>query len=97
MTRKQSLRKLISILLLLILVVSLFPLKSQVNAATSFETLKFDFGAAGVEAGYIGVSATEKYSSTKGYGFESTSAVENVTASGTGANADAVRFLSDVF
>ena len=57
---------------------------------------KFDFGAAGVEEGYIGVSAEDAYDASVGYGFARTDAVENVLASGTGALADAVKFKSGV-
>lgn len=60
------------------------------------EVLRFDFGGAGTEAGYIGVSAENAYSAETGYGFANPAAVENVAASGTGALADAVRFLSNV-
>ena len=60
------------------------------------EVLRFDFGGAGTEAGYIGVSAEDAYSAENGYGFANPAAVENVAASGTGALADAVRFLSNV-
>ncbi len=60
------------------------------------ELLRFDFGGAGAETGYIGVSAEDAYDAEVGYGFANTDAVENVSASGTGALADAVRFLSNV-
>ena len=52
-----------------------------VGSVTSY---RFDFGSAGVEAGYTGVSAEDAYSAEVGYGFASTDAVENVAASGTG-------------
>ena len=65
-------------------------------AGSSFETLKFDFGAKGTASGYIGVKAEDKYSEDKGYGFVNTAAVENVAAGGSGALADAVRFKADV-
>ena len=67
----------------------------SVNAETLI-TKKFDFGGLGTESGYIGVSASDGYTTSKGYGFENTDAVENVSASGTGALSDAVRFKSDV-
>jgi len=57
---------------------------------------RFDFGNLGTADGYTGVSASDSYSSAKGYGFANTDAVEDVSASGTGALADAVRFKSDV-
>lgn len=54
---------------------------------------KFDFGNGGVEPGYIGVSASDTYSSTKGYGFNTPIHMKNVTGSGTGVASDAVQFL----
>ena len=71
------------------------PLKTDAEA-DSLIVRKFDLGGLGAADGYIGVSASEAYDSSKGYGFANTDAVENVTASGTGALADAVRFKSDV-
>ena len=71
------------------------PLKTNAEA-DSLIVRKFDLGGLGAADGYIGVSASEAYDSSKGYGFANTDAVENVTASGTGALADAVRFKSDV-
>ncbi len=67
----------------------------NVNAETLI-TKKFDLGGLGTESGYIGVSASDEYTASKGYGFANTDAVENVSASGTGALSDAVRFKSDV-
>ncbi len=70
---------------------------NAVNAnAETLITKKFDFGGLGTKSGYIGVSASDGYNTAKGYGFANTDAVENVSASGTGALADAVRFKSDV-
>ncbi|MBQ6945703.1 MAG: GDSL family lipase, partial [Ruminococcus sp.] len=71
------------------------PLKTNAEA-DSLIVRKFDLGGLGVADGYIGVSASEGYDASKGYGFANTDAVENVTASGTGVLADAVRFKSDV-
>ncbi|MCR4646059.1 MAG: beta-galactosidase [Oscillospiraceae bacterium] len=64
--------------------------------AATLLTKRFDFGGAGVADGYIGVSAADGYTSAKGYGFANTGAVEDVSASGTGALSDAVRFNKDV-
>ena len=72
------------------------PLNTVSANAETLVSKKFDFGGLGTANGYIGVSASDGYSSSKGYGFENTDAVENVTASGTGALSDAVRFKSDV-
>lgn len=71
------------------------PLKLDAEA-DSLIVRKFDFGGLGAADGYIGVSASDAYDSSKGYGFANTDAVENVPASGTGALSDAVRFKSDV-
>ena len=68
---------------------------NTVNAETLISK-KYDFGGLGTESGYIGVSASDGYNSSKGYGFANIDAVENVSSSGTGALADAVRFKSDV-
>ncbi len=71
------------------------PTKTDVNAE-SLISMRFDFGGLGTADGYTGVSAADGYDSAIGYGFANTAAVEDVTASGTGALADAVRFRSDV-
>lgn len=63
----------------------------QVSAADNY---KFDFGNGGVASGYIGVSATLGYSAATGYGFNTPANMQNVTASGSGAGSDAVRFLT---
>lgn len=55
---------------------------------------KFDFGSGGTESGYTGVSATEAYSSSKGYGFNTPANMSDVTAAGSGALSDAVQFKS---
>ncbi|MBQ6942860.1 MAG: GDSL family lipase, partial [Ruminococcus sp.] len=74
-----------------------FPAPMKTDAESdSLIVRKFDLGGLGAADGYIAVSASEAYDSSKGYGFANTDAVENVTASGTGAFADAVRFKSDV-
>ncbi|PWW36633.1 MULTISPECIES: rhamnogalacturonan acetylesterase [Paenibacillus] len=65
----------------------------QVAQATANE-YKFDFGAGAVENGYTGVSATEAYTSAKGYGFNTPANMRNVTASGTGVASDAVQFVT---
>ncbi|RAW16726.1 esterase [Paenibacillus taichungensis] len=65
----------------------------QVAQAAANE-YKFDFGAGAVENGYTGVSATEAYTSAKGYGFNTPANMRNVTASGTGVASDAVQFVT---
>ena len=53
---------------------------------------KFDFGGAGAASGYTGVSASDGYSASRGYGFAQTGNVQNVSAGGRGAGSDAVKF-----
>ncbi|MEC0106131.1 GDSL-type esterase/lipase family protein [Paenibacillus taichungensis] len=65
----------------------------QVAQAAANE-YKFDFGAGAVENGYTGVSATEAYTSAKGYGFNTPANMRNVSASGTGVASDAVQFVT---
>lgn len=55
---------------------------------------KYDFGNGSVESGYVGVSASDSYSKTKGYGFNTPANMKNVTASGTGVASDAVQFVT---
>ena len=66
---------------------------NTVNAETLISK-KYDFGGLGTESGYIGVSASDGYTASKGYGFSDTSKVENVTADGKGALSDAVCFTT---
>lgn len=74
-----------------------FPAPIQMDAvADSLIVRKFDLGGLGAADGYIDVSASEAYDKSKGYGFSNIDAVEDVSASGEGALADAVRFKSDV-
>ncbi len=63
-------------------------LKSEAAGAS----WKFDLGGKGAASGYTGVSATDGYSSGRGYGFAQTGNVSNVSASGSGALSDAVQF-----
>ncbi|MBO4863710.1 MAG: Ig-like domain-containing protein [Lachnospiraceae bacterium] len=57
-----------------------------------FAYMRFDLGGNGTEEGYIGVSATEAYDESKGYGFGQLHLVKDVPSSGTGALSDAVHF-----
>ncbi len=54
----------------------------------------FDFGGNGTADGYTGVSASTGYSASAGYGFAQTGNVSNVSAGGSGALSDAVKFNS---
>ena len=62
------------------------------NAETS--TWKFDFGGNGTANGFVGVSASDGYDSSRGYGFHNTGSVKNVSASGSNELGDAVQFTS---
>ena len=68
---------------------------SQLNAAAATANWKFDFGGNGAASGYTGVSASDGYSASKGYGFSGS--VSNVTAGGSGALSDAVSFTGGSF
>ncbi|WP_100408378.1 rhamnogalacturonan acetylesterase [Bacillus solitudinis] len=66
---------------------------TNIHANSTPTTYKFDFGNGPIESDYIGVSASDLYSSFVGYGFQTPQFMEDVTASGTGVGSDAVRFL----
>jgi len=66
---------------------------NRVSAAQS--DWKFDLGGSGAASGFTGVSATDGYNTSRGYGFSGS--VSNVTAKGSGANADAVKFAGGTF
>lgn len=68
------------------------PEKLVANAAQA--NWKFDFGGNGAASGYTGVSASDGYNASKGYGFAETANVANVAAGGSGAYSDAVQFKS---
>ncbi|MBE6879792.1 MAG: hypothetical protein E7490_03010, partial [Ruminococcaceae bacterium] len=94
-------KRILAVIVAVAFIFPLLPLKTQAAEAKNEilnvgETLLFDFGGAGVEKGYIGVSAEDGYDSEVGYGFANTAAVDNVDASGIGALSDAVRFNSNV-
>ena len=65
---------------------------TAINANAATANWKFDFGGAGAAGGYTGVSASDGYNSSRGYGFAQTYNVSNVSAGGSGAGADAVKF-----
>ncbi len=62
------------------------------SASAASTEWKFDFGGGGVQSGYTGVSASDGYNSSRGYGFSSGTNAANVGASGSGALSDAVQF-----
>ncbi|MCR4644508.1 MAG: RICIN domain-containing protein [Oscillospiraceae bacterium] len=55
----------------------------------------FDLGGNGAAGGYTGVSASDGYNASRGYGFSGS--VNNMTSSGSGANSDAVQFTGGTF
>ena len=63
-----------------------------ITASAAQTSWKFDFGAGGTASGYTGVTASDSYNASRGYGFSSGTDVANVAASGTGALSDAVQF-----
>ncbi|MBQ7007473.1 MAG: GDSL family lipase, partial [Oscillospiraceae bacterium] len=65
----------------------------EAQAATT--SWKFDLGGGGTASGYTGVSAGTAYSASAGYGFSGS--VSNVTANGSGALSDAVKFTGGTF
>lgn len=68
---------------------------ADVMKAEAADTVwNFDFGSGGTAGGYTGVSASEAYSASKGYGFNTPGSMADVSASGTGALSDAVQFKS---
>ena len=65
-----------------------------INAGAASTEYRFDFGSGGTASGFTGVSATDGYNASKGYGFAQTNNMSNVGASGSGALSDAVQFKS---
>lgn len=65
---------------------------STTKAATT--DYKFNFGASSAQSGYIGVTASTAYNSSKGYGFNTPQNMKDVTAAGTGIASHAVQFLT---
>ncbi|MBR4509507.1 MAG: RICIN domain-containing protein, partial [Ruminococcus sp.] len=66
-----------------------------ISADAAQANWKFDFGSGGVSSGFTGVSASDGYNASRGYGFAQTGNVANVSAGGSGAGSDAVAFNSD--
>ena len=90
-------RKILSALTSLTLSVSAFAgtgalSSSGLSAQAASANWKFDFGGSGAAYGYTGVSASDGYNSSRGYGFAQTWSVSNVSAGGSGVLADAVKF-----
>ncbi len=70
-----------------------FP-SAPMTAGAAQGNWKFDLGGNGVAGGFTGVSASDGYNASRGYGFANTGGVQNVNSSGQGANSDAVKFNS---
>lgn len=66
----------------------------SLSAKAAAANWKFDFGAGGVADGFTGVSASDSYNVSKGYGFAQTNNMANVSASGKNELSDAVQFKS---
>ena len=66
---------------------------SEVSAAQT--NWKFDLGGSGAASGFTGVSATDGYNASRGYGFSGS--VSNVGSAGSGEKADAVKFTGGTF
>ncbi len=67
---------------------------SGTTVKAAADSYKFDLGAK-AQSGYTSVSASDRYSASKGYGFSAASGVKDVAASGSGALSDAVQFTSN--
>ena len=65
---------------------------TAMTAGAASANWKFDFGGNGAAGGYTGVSASDGYNASRGYGFAQTGNVTNVSAGGSGAGSDAVKF-----
>ena len=75
---------------------SIFLISAPVSLAFMLnegDELKFDFGSEPYED-WITVSASTKYTSDKGYGFDAVSFVKNSSASGEGVCSDSIEFTS---
>ena len=70
-----------------------FP-SAPMTAGAAQGNWKFDLGGNGAAGGFTGVSASDGYNASRGYGFANTGGVQNVNSSGQGANSDAVKFNS---
>ena len=92
--RKQRQSKLLSTLTAALLAASACSAMPAVTASAATD-YKFDLGGSGTASGYTGVSASDSYSATRGYGFSGS--VANVAAGGAGAGSDAVSFTGGEF
>ncbi len=96
--QKGRLKKLLGGLTASALALSAFagvPFTAAPKAEAATTSWKFDLGGGGTASGYTGVSAGTAYSASTGYGFSGS--VSDVTAGGSGALSDAVRFTGGTF
>ncbi|MBR6879736.1 MAG: hypothetical protein IKN14_01470 [Clostridiales bacterium] len=82
-------KQIIALIAVVAVMISVFP-AGIVSHAAGFTTKMLDLGGKVTASGYTGVSASDKYDSRKGYGFNDTNFTQNVEASGRGALSDAV-------
>ncbi|MCR5142824.1 MAG: RICIN domain-containing protein [Ruminococcus sp.] len=68
---------------------------AAITAEAAQTNWKFDLGGSGTASGYTGVSSGDSYNSSRGYGFSGS--VSNVSAGGSGAYSDAVKFTGGTF
>lgn len=66
----------------------------KLDAKAAAANWSFDFGADGTANGFTGVSASDGYNASKGYGFAQTWNMANVSAAGKNELSDAVQFKS---
>lgn len=81
---------------IIIFIFALMALGIRVNTYANAEAnfYKFDFGNGDEQEGYIKIGADFAYDASLGYGFNTPENMKNVSASGTGAESDAVQFLT---
>ncbi len=71
------------------------PEMGSLTAEAATANWKFDLGGSGTASGFTGVSASTGYNASNGYGFSGS--VSDVSAGGSGALSDAVRFTGGEF
>ncbi|MBR4200392.1 MAG: hypothetical protein IKQ91_03830 [Oscillospiraceae bacterium] len=89
---RKAFRKIMSAMLTGVMSAAMLSGLRVMSASAANIQWKFDFGGNGTASGYTGVSASDGYHASRGYGFSSGTNVTNVAASGSGALSDAVQF-----
>ena len=95
MQTKSRFKRILSGITSLALSCAAFAGMSAMPTKAATANWKFDFGASGTASGFTGVSASDAYNASRGYGFSGS--VADVIANGVGANADAVSFTGGEF